>query len=162
MFECNICTQVAFAVGCGQIDTAEVSYLFVVVTNISVYVVVFFITGQVYTAKLPIAERGAFIFEFIDFQVTAYHHVRTGFDIVRFCSNPSFHIRHIRQNTTEFFQVDSGELNCHVLTGNAVFPIGIEAETRTFIIVQMEIGMDASAVCQENVIVFVYCKRTIN
>ena len=162
MFERNICTQAAFAVGCGQIDTAEVGYLFVIVADVSVYVVVFLVAGQIYATKFPIAEWVAFIFEFIDFQVTAHHHVGAGFDIVRFCSNPSFHIRHIRQDTAELFQVDSGELDCHVLTGNGIFAIGIEAEARTCIVVQMEIGMDASAVCQEDIIIPVDRERTVN
>ena len=107
MFEGYIRAQASRSFLRGQIDTSQMSYLLTIMAYIGIQMMILCLTGQIHTTQFPISQRTAFIFEFIYTQITAHHHIRTGIYIMRFCSDPSFHIRHIGKDTPEFFQIDA-------------------------------------------------------
>ena len=134
----------------------------VVMQKESVHMMLVFTHRQIGTAHRPITHRILFINKIIKAHVGTNHHLSFRIDIMHRSSQPTFHIGQIRQDALELLEADARKFHRHFLIGNGIFAVGIEMDACALVIVQTDISIDASSVCQVNIIPRIQLERTIH
>ena len=135
MMQFQITRNVFIAHGFCLINTVQVNDFLIVMLNEAIHMMFVILTRQINTTYRPIAQRTFLVFEIVHIHIGTKHHLSFRIHIMQRSTQPSVHIRHIRNNTLELLQTDARKFHGHFLIGYGVFAVGVEMNARALVIV---------------------------